>query len=1708
MITLYKIRYTYLKKNPASFVLGYLFIPICLITFFLPASIINAIIERNRDDYYYTIRQNNQYTNFFNPNNNGLFNDFISRDLTNSVIIVNNITNGKKLSEFIKNETNINLNYYLEENEKNLKNYENFIIYTENEGEINFDLKIQEKSRFNFNIFNIFKINEFKNVFNYIYSFILKNKNSDTMSNFQSLIDKYLSSENNLDYFSNITENSEIKSFKKKYNTGSKGDIYIGFVISLEMTLLSYYLTERMIEEKEKKLNDFLERQGISKRKYSLSWFVTYSLLGILPFVAFMCFGGFFFVWRYHFFLIDLILYMLSIYSVMYFFFTIISSLKKGSTIIKVFNFASTLLGAALSLPKTKRAVKIIFFLIPNINIYYTTGVFYSISDSKYKHYTNLATKIKYISYLETTIFFVVELIFYNCISLFIQSYKKSGLSFCLYLKSFFCKASRNRNYLNEQLIEGNENNNLIEYETHHQNLSIIEQQKKNENNCLKIIGITKKFGQLKAVNNFNGELFTNEIFCLLGHNGAGKTTLVNIISGLMDPEEGDILLNGVSLITNKDIVYKNIGLCQQENILFEFLTVNEHLQFIYDIKGIQRNFIEIQELILSLDLSDVQFRLCRDLSGGQKRKVCIALALLSGGKIILLDEPTSGMDVIAKKKLWEFLKNYQKDKILLVTTHSLEEAEYIGTRIGIMSNGHFICSGTSTYLKSMYPCGININLIINSKIFNDDNKKIIFEKIKEYDPQAEIKIASKGVFSINIQQNNEHILDIFNYIEEIKELYGIEDYIVGSASLEDVFLKINKKSNIKDMIYSSKTAENSNNIALNRVKPAGFCPQLGSQLYRNLLPIKRNIILFIFEYFGSLACSYIFTFFFTDIYGNNDDDYYYYLYDKHSYFINNKFNKINSSIKKITINIFSGILKNFKLDERRKIFANSEVKSFIKKRKVDDDNVEILVFSIVLGYIIFVGGLVFEKIKERKTKIKYLLYLSGCNMWSYWIAFFIIDFVKMILFSVFILLPLMLINRVGFYLFSVMPMMSLASIVFIYFFSSFWRDEDSGVKILILSIVISAIVILLIYVFLSPLFEKSKFLRELFFDFMPKRYFFTLFDFTPLSSLAITIYRIIKSNALIQDHGYYDDDDYYKPLSYIITGNLNLLVNFIIYFSLMFVHEKKYLQKYCLNYQSRDSGFVFSEESVAEEFYAYNNLRNPILVPQNYRQDNSNNMVNNINANDYMNIMNNNNSMNNQNNNVINSNNNVQNNINGQANINNNYNNINNLGNQNVNAINIDANNHQNNFNNNNINNINNNQNDQINQINLNNQINQINNMYQNYNNAINNVQNAGQNNEEVNPFVRNEIERLRSQMGLTTRIEGLYKTFWYCCRKNVRVVNNLNLGLEPNEKFGLLGFNGSGKTTTFRAITNEILYERGNITLFGYDTATQFEEIRPMIGYCPQENPLFDFMKVREIVAFYLNLKGSSETIESICSTFDLSKYLDTYCVNLSGGNKRKLTFAIALMNKPNLLLLDEPSTGVDPESRRIMWKNINELSNSGHQYNMILTTHSIEEAEILCDRVSWLRKGNFVCIGNPEQLKLTYSNGYKMHIKFIDSVLNRNDISTLTRKMVQDTYFEINNLVSGFSTYSNYIFNNPIIILFIRALIEVVKEIKPNTSMLNLLSIEKDFSFLIQVGIVKEKQNILFSQIFNSKNKNPKIAEISINLESLGNILTIFR
>jgi ABC-type multidrug transport system ATPase subunit len=592
------------------------------------------------------------------------------------------------------------------------------------------------------------------------------------------------------------------------------------------------------------------------------------------------------------------------------------------------------------------------------------------------------------------------------------------------------------------------------------------------------------------------------------------------------------------------------------------------------------------------------------------------------------------------------------------------------------------------------------------------------------------------------------------------------------------------------------------------------------------------------------------------------------------------------------------------------------------------------------------------------------------------------------------------------------------------------------------------------------------------------------------------------------------------------------------------------------------ERNFVFSAEQVSDEFLIYNNVHNPLLLNQ--VDDGNNNIINTNAVNNNVNppLGGNNNIINTNsnninassygNNNVINTNSNI---INaplyGNNNINTNSNYINAPLYGNNNQVNMNAPLYGNNnqidmnapiFGNSNQVDMNAPIFGNNNQIDMNSPIfgnnNQIDNnmkepLISNNQNSINNLpinkDNYSINNDEINnaiydlslpetnltygirkgnPYVNKEKDKLSERNDLTTRIEGLRKTFWFCCKKSVRAINNLNLGLEANEKFGLLGFNGSGKTTTFRAITNEILFDYGKITLFGHDNKKEFEQIRSRVGYCPQENPLFEFMKVREILDFYSNLKTCFIPYQLICEKFGLTKYLDTFCINLSGGNKRKLTFAIAIMNKPTLLLLDEPSTGVDPESRRFMWKNINELSNSGHQYNMILTTHSMEEAEILCDRVSWLKKGSFVCIGNPEKLKLEYSLGYKLHIKFNDQVISQSRDFLGSGNNMGEAFRDISYLVVGFTKYSSYLLNNAMLEPYIRALIECISKINKYTKKITLIEIGKDLSFELILNIKDQEKQFLFTEILNMKNTDNKISEMIISMESLENILTSFR
>lgn len=220
----------------------------------------------------------------------------------------------------------------------------------------------------------------------------------------------------------------------------------------------------------------------------------------------------------------------------------------------------------------------------------------------------------------------------------------------------------------------------------------------------IKAIGLTKRYKSITAVDGLDLEIAEGELFSLLGINGAGKTTTIKMLTCLTTPTEGEAFVGGYSIIKESARVKEIIGVSPQETAVAPGLTVRENLELICGIHRFtkEKTSSRIRELSLLLALDDVLDKRAGRLSGGFMRRVSIAMALISEPKILFLDEPTLGLDVIARQELWESVRMLKGRVTVVLTTHYMEEAEALSDRIGIMKDGILIAVGTVAELKAM----------------------------------------------------------------------------------------------------------------------------------------------------------------------------------------------------------------------------------------------------------------------------------------------------------------------------------------------------------------------------------------------------------------------------------------------------------------------------------------------------------------------------------------------------------------------------------------------------------------------------------------------------------------------------------------------------------------------------------------------------------------------------------------------------------------------------------------------------------------------------------------------------------------------------------------------------------------------------------------------------------------------------------------------
>lgn len=216
---------------------------------------------------------------------------------------------------------------------------------------------------------------------------------------------------------------------------------------------------------------------------------------------------------------------------------------------------------------------------------------------------------------------------------------------------------------------------------------------------AIETTNLTKKFKDKTVVENLNLQIKQGELFSLLGTNGAGKTTTIKMLTTLLSSTDGQILINGLNIKNDAQKIKNIINMSPQETAIAPNLTVEENLEFMAGVYQIKNKKEKIDSLIKTFKLDEVLKQKAKTLSGGWQRKVSIAISLINDPQILFLDEPTLGLDVIARKELWDVINSLKGKITIILTTHYMEEAESLSNRIGIMTKGKLIAIGTAKEL-------------------------------------------------------------------------------------------------------------------------------------------------------------------------------------------------------------------------------------------------------------------------------------------------------------------------------------------------------------------------------------------------------------------------------------------------------------------------------------------------------------------------------------------------------------------------------------------------------------------------------------------------------------------------------------------------------------------------------------------------------------------------------------------------------------------------------------------------------------------------------------------------------------------------------------------------------------------------------------------------------------------------------------------------
>ncbi|KAG7378543.1 hypothetical protein PHYPSEUDO_009936 [Phytophthora pseudosyringae] len=1107
---------------------------------------------------------------------------------------------------------------------------------------------------------------------------------------------------------------------------------------------------------------------------------------------------------------------------------------------------------------------------------------------------------------------------------------------------------------------------------------------------ALSVQGLRKVFpvpgGEKEAVKGLYMNMYSGQITCLLGHNGAGKTTLISMLTGVTPPTAGDATFHGLSFREDIDEIRESLGICFQHDVLYPELSVQDHLEFYARIKGYTGEDLsdEVTAKIREVGLVDKRDTITSALSGGMKRKLSVAISLLGDSSLVFLDEPTSGMDPYSRRSTWDILMGNRQNRVMVLTTHFMDEADILGDRIAIMAEGELRCCGSALYLKNQFGVGYNLTIV---KAENCDDSRVI-DFVSRYIPSSQVlsNVGTEIAFQLPLDSSSKFPA-MFRKMDENLSKLQVLSYGISVTTMEEVFIKVAEVSDEEQQhtlqnrvkqhgvatqdstpIVGDKPADGHyhgldrtcSSLPLGRSRSI-FLTQMVAMVQKRFRMAKRDKKLFVVGLLLPVAWL-IFGLSILKAAGLTNDD----------PFIALKLSGLEGEESQVLVPSFcaqssgswcetalgSGYYSGASVVTlSQNDIGNPPYSSDSPTVFGVDYNDPIINGSDTTGYQLKVSEDIFTRSFSDGISDQFGGYLvradADSNVFGYNV----------------------LINTTlthGSVVFKALMDQSLYRLMV--------TQHDSSIRASDLSLTVNNHPL--------PLTAENTALFSAYISFTAVLFIVIAFAYYPASIVVMLVRERSpdhnsKHQQLVSGVGinsFWTANYLWDFTVFLIPAVIALVLiqaydlstltgssscvscegsTFIAVIVLVLVFGLAICpHAYCWSY-------VFSDPASSQTYMILINFVLGLalmvvsfvmqLIDSTESADKALQFIWRLSplfclGRGLLNL-------------TI-----IEITHTGGAEADNEISKdpfaLENTGYEIIYLI-FDA-------------------------------------MlyyavavgidyamtFPKIKSALSKDPDIPVEHREIDQDVGAEVDRvlMGGADNDTIKLQSLRKIY----RRGGKVaVQDLSFGLKQGECFGFLGINGAGKTTTMKMLTGDIVPTSGNATLSGFDILTQQVEVRRQIGYCPQFDALIDLLTVREHLELFAKIKGvPSSDLEFVVhekmEQLNLTAFEDKLAGSLSGGNKRKLSVAIAMIGSPKILFLDEPSTGMDPVSRRFMWDVISEISTYNKESTVVLTTHSMEECEALCTRVGIMVGGELKCLGSVQHLKNRFGDGLMFDAK----------------------------------------------------------------------------------------------------------------------------